>query len=84
MSQNKFNQYPLPDWLQSYMEQNIGKVPIWKFPSIPKMSEGIYFRPLTFRNRFHFLELFEQDKDPWVDVRFKKAKSIYELSLIHI
>ncbi len=42
------------------------------------MENDIKFIPLTFRNRHDFLELFEQDDDPWVEERFKNAKSVYE------
>lgn len=78
MPKNKYHQFSLPDWLQSYMEQNIGKIPVWQFPPIPNMGADIFFRPLGFRNRHDFLELFENDDDPWVDKRFKNAESVYE------
>ena len=78
MPQNKHKSYPFPDWLQWTIEKNAGKIPVWKFPPISKIEEAIYFAPLTFQNRFDFLELFEKDKDEWVDRRFKKPKSIYE------
>ncbi len=78
MSKNKQESYSFSESLQYYIEQNVGKVPIWQFPCIPKMQEGFSFAPLTFSNRFHLLDLFEKDKDAWVDKRFKKAKSIYE------
>lgn len=78
MSKNKHKSYSFSDSIQYYIEQNVGKVPVWQFPPIPKMQEGFSFFPLTFRNRFHLLDLFKKDKDIWVDKRFKKAKSIYE------
>jgi len=78
MPKNKYQQYPIPDWIQSYIEQNAGKVPVWKFPSILDMENDIRFIPLNFRNRHDFLELFEEDDDPWIEKRFKNAKSVYE------
>jgi len=78
MSKNKHKSYPFSDWLQWSIERNVGKKPVWNFPKIPKMEEGIFFVPLTFQNRTHLLEIFEKDTDKWVDKRFKKAKSVYE------
>ncbi len=78
MSKNNRKSFPIPDWIQSYLERNIGKPPVWQFPPIPEMAEEIYFRPLTFSNRSHFLRVFENDKDPWIEERFKNAKSVYE------
>lgn len=78
MPKNKYHQFSIPDWMQSYVERNIGQPPVWQFPPIPEMEEGIYFRPLNFHNQTHFLELFEKDEDPWVEEKFKDAKSVYE------
>ncbi len=78
MPKNNYHQFSIPDWIQSYLERNIGKPPVWQFPPIPEMAAGIYFRPLTFSNRSHFLAVFENDQDPWVEERFKNAKSVYE------
>ncbi len=78
MPKNRFNAHTIPDWIQTYIEQNAGKVPVWQFPPIPKMEEDIRFVPLNFRNRYDFLELFEQDEDPWIEERFKHAQSVYE------
>ncbi|MEM6319860.1 MAG: GNAT family protein [Bacteroidota bacterium] len=78
MPKNKRRRFPIPDWIQFYLEQNAGRVPIWQFPPISKMEGGIQFVPLTFRNRHDFLDLFEKDDDPWVDKRFKNAESMYE------
>ncbi|GEM_PF-1806562 len=78
MPKNKHQKNRIPDWLQSYVERNIGKPPVWQFPPIPEMEEGIYFRPLNFSNRVHFLKLFENDQDSWIAERFKDAESVYE------
>ena len=78
MPKNKHHQFPIPDWIQSYLERNIGKPPVWQFPPIPEMAVEICFHTLTFSTRTHFLALFENDQDPWVEERFKNAKSVYE------
>lgn len=78
MAKNKFGSYPLPAWLQSYMERNIGRRPVWNFPLIPDSPEGLSFDILDFENRHHILEMFENDPDPWVDERFKDPQQLYE------
>ena len=78
MAKNKFGSYPLPAWLQSYMERNIGRRPIWNFPHIPDSPEGLSFEMLDFENRHHILEMFGNDPDPWVDERFKDPQQLYE------
>ena len=78
MSKDNYHQFPIPNWIQSYVERNIGKPPLWQFPPIPEMETGIEFRTLNFHNQKHFLELFKKDEDPWVEKRFKNAKSVYE------
>ena len=78
MPKEKHHEFPIPDWIQSYVERNIGKPPLWQFPPIPEMETGIEFRTLNFHNQKHFLELFKKDEDPWVEKRFKNAKSVYE------
>ena len=78
MAKNKFGSYPLPAWLQSYMERNIGRRPIWNFPHIPDSPEGLSFEMLDFENRHHILEMFGNDSDPWVDERFKDPQQLYD------
>lgn len=78
MAKNNFGNYPLPNWLQSYMERNIGRSPVWQFPHIPASPEGLFFEKLDFQNRHHVLEMFENDPDPWVDERFKDPQQLYE------
>lgn len=41
------------------------------------MEEDISFERLTFENRYDMLEIFEADKDQWVDERFKDAEKLY-------
>ncbi len=78
MKNSRFDSYPLPDWLQFSMEQNIGRKPLWDFPKIPPTPDGFWFQQLEFRNRSLLLEMFENDPDPWVDERFKDPKEVYE------
>ncbi len=78
MAENKFGSYPLPAWLQSYMERNIGRRPLWEFPRIPDSPDGLSFNMLDFENRHFVLDMFENDPDPWVDERFKDPQKLYE------
>lgn len=78
MLKNNRQKFLIPAWMQSNVERNIGKPPVWQFPPIPEMENGIEFIPLNFYNRRDFLELFEKDEDPWVEERFKHPESIYE------
>ncbi len=78
MSKSRFDAYPLPDWLQWQMEQNIGKPARWGFPQIAESPNGVVFEKLCFHNRHELLKMFEMDNDPWVDERFKDPKRLYE------
>jgi hypothetical protein len=62
MSKNRFETFPIPDYLQWAVERNIGRLPVWNFPQIPPSSEGLTFERLTFENRFTFLEAFEMER----------------------
>lgn len=70
--------YPLPDYLQSYAARNKQRPPTWTFPNIPDTAEGISFKRLHFDNRKDLLTTFEQDKNEWVDDRFKDAEQLHE------
>ena len=78
MDANKYGSYPLPAWLQSYMERNIGRQPLWAFPRIPDTPDCLSFDTLDFENRRLVLDMFENDPDPWVDERFKDPQQLYE------
>jgi RimJ/RimL family protein N-acetyltransferase len=78
MKNKRFDSYPLPDWLQFWVEQNAGRKPLWNFPKMPPTPDGFWFQKLDFRNRYLLLEMFENDSDSWVDERFKDPKEVYE------
>lgn len=78
MDSEQLGRFPLPDWLQFFMERNVGKKPVWDFPQLPISEEGLNFRQLSFEERHLVLEMFENDPDPWVDKRFKSPEEVYE------
>ncbi|MEK7256534.1 MAG: GNAT family protein, partial [Bacteroidota bacterium] len=75
---NRFDSFPLPDWLQFSLEQNAGRPPLWDLPAPSPTADEFWFQKLDFRNRHLVLEMFENDPDPWVDERFKDPKELYE------
>lgn len=74
----RLNRYPLPEWLQYYMEQNIGRPPLWTFPSLPPTADGLTFEQVGFDNAQAILDMFAGDEDPFVDARFKEEQLLYE------
>lgn len=68
---------PLPAHLQHYMEQNVGKPPIWSFPDLVS-SENLRFHRLDFDNRHRVLDMFRNDPSPFVEDYFKTEEALYE------
>ena len=68
---------PLSEHLRFWLEENIGKPPVWKFPRLPNSASLSYHR-LHFSNREQVLQLFQNDPSPFVEKDFKEANSLYE------
>lgn len=66
----------MPDWLQFYVERNIGKKPLWLFPELAA-SGDLTFERLTFGNRQPVLRMFSTDANPFVSEDFKTAELLY-------
>jgi RimJ/RimL family protein N-acetyltransferase len=68
--------FPLPDWLQFWIERNAGKKPLWLFPKLLPSSD-LTFERLTFDNRDTVLRMFSADPNPFVSEDFKTAEPLY-------
>ena len=68
---------PLPDYLRFWMEQNVGRPPIWDFPALQNSATLTYQR-LHFDNYSSVLELFKDDPSPFVERDFKEENALYE------
>lgn len=68
---------PLPDYLRFWMERNVGKPPIWDFPTLQDSATLAYQR-LDFDNYLSILDLFQNDPSPFVEIDFKEPNALYE------
>jgi len=67
---------PLSEHLRFWMEENIGKPPVWKFPPLND-SATLSFHRLHFKNQERVLQLFKDDPCPFVEKDFKNADDLY-------
>jgi len=68
---------PLPDYLRFWIERNIGKTPIWEFPTLEN-STTLSYQRLHFDNYLAVLDLFKDDPSPFVEIDFKEENALYE------
>lgn len=68
--------FPLSGWLQYTLERHAGKAPLWNFADFPP-SNNLVFERLHFDNRNVVLEMFANDKSPFVDGSFKSPEKLY-------